>query len=138
MSDHAFLTRILLACSRGPVRLFRNVVGQGWVGQSRRFSQSGSVVVQPGDVLIRKARPLHAGLFLGSSDLIGWQSVTVTPEMVGTRLAIFTALEAKEGTGRLSPEQRAFLAAVAEAGGIAREVRTVEDAVGAVSERVSN
>ena len=52
--------------------------------------------------------------------------------MVGTRLAIFTALEAKEGTGRLSPEQKAFLAAVAEAGGIAREVRTVEDAVGAV------
>lgn len=67
------------------------------------------------------------GLCVGSSDLIGWLPVTITAEMVGRQLAVFCAIEAKTATGRVSPEQRAFLAAVERAGGIARVVRAVED-----------
>lgn len=133
MSDHALLTRILLACSRGSVRLFRNNVGQGWVGKLEKPSRPVQVMVYPGDVVLRKARPLHAGLAEGSGDLIGWRTVEVTPDMVGQQVALFVSIEAKEGTGRLSPAQRGWMTAVQGAGGIAAEVRSVEDAVSAVS-----
>lgn len=132
MSDIPFLNRILLACSRGSTRLFRNSTGLGWVGKSWRCPSRQTVTLDAGDVVVRKARPLHAGLVNGGADLVGWTVVEITPDRVGTRLAVFTALEAKEGTGRLSAEQRAFLAAVRAAGGIAAEVRSVEDAVGAL------
>lgn len=132
MSDHALLTRILLACSRGPVRLFRNNVGVGWTGKLEKPARPTTVTVYPGDVVLRKARPLHAGLAEGSGDLIGWRTVEVTPDMVGQRVALFVSLEGKEGAGRLSPAQRGWLEAVQAAGGIAAEVRSVDDAIDAV------
>jgi len=128
VSDGPFLKRILLACSRGRVRLFRNNVAVAWVGKSRRFSRAETVVVQPGDVLIRNARPLHAGLTEGSGDLIGWETREIRPEHVGQRWAVFVSLEAKEGAGRLTPAQRNWRDQVAGAGGVAAEVRSVEDA----------
>lgn len=100
-------------------RLFRNNVGLGWVGKSERMKD--------GSVLIENARPLHAGLIKGSSDLIGWHSIEVTPALLGRRVAVFVGLEAKTGSGRLEPEQIAFIAAVQRAGGIAGEARTVEN-----------
>lgn len=133
MSDIPFINRILLACSRGKVRLFRNSVGVGWIGKLEKPTRPVQVTVFPGDVVLRKARPLHAGLTEGSSDLIGWRTVTITPEMVGQQVAVFVSLEAKEGTGRLSPEQRGWLNGVRQAGGIAAEVRSVEDAEKAVN-----
>jgi hypothetical protein len=115
MSDTPFLKRILLACSRGSARLFRNNNGVGWVGKSVRIDKPGPVHLNAGDVVIRAARPLHAGLIGGSGDLIGWRSFVIQPED-------------KEGTGRMSPEQRNFRDQVLAAGGIAGEVRSVEDA----------
>lgn len=52
----------------------------------------------------------------------------ITPEMVGQRIAQFVSLEAKEGAGRMSPEQRNWRDQVLAAGGLALEVRSVEDA----------
>jgi hypothetical protein len=72
------------------------------------------------------------GLTKGASDLIGFESVTITPEMVGHRVAVFTALEVKGPKGNVSPEQREFLKAVEDAGGIAAVVRSVEDALAAL------
>ena len=114
------LRQILLTCSRGPTRLFRQNTGQGWVGQSRRFSRSETVIVQPGDVLIRNARPLHAGLCEGSSDLIGWTQ--------RDGVAVFTAIEVKAERGRVTPEQAQFVEVVTAAGGIAGIARSVEEA----------
>jgi hypothetical protein len=131
VSDHPFLTRILLACSRGRTRLFRHNVGLGWVGKSWRCPSVQTVELQPGDVVIRKARPLHAGLCEGGSDLIGWTTI----EHAGRRFAVFTAIEGKEGTGRLSPEQRTFLEQLRAAGGIAVEGRDEVPAVVAELER---
>lgn len=128
MSDGPFLRRILLACSRGSSRLFRNNIALAWVGKAQKIDRACTVTVGPGDVVIRGARPLHAGLIAGSGDLIGWHSFVVQPEDVGRRVAVFASLEAKEGTGRLSPEQRNFRDQVLAAGGIAGEVRSVEDA----------
>lgn len=76
----------------------------------------------------RTGRPVQFGLARGSADLIGWRTVTITPDMVGQRLAVFTSLEIKTPTGRLTPQQRTWLSAVHQAGGIAGVARSVTDA----------
>lgn len=128
MSDKAFLNSILLSCSKGACRLFRMNVGTGWIGSSQRFSREESVRVRPGDVLIRNARSFHAGV-KGMADLCGWVSRDIGPEDVGKRLAVFASLEAKQGAGRMTPEQKNWRDQVQAAGGIAGEVRSVEDAL---------
>lgn len=107
MSEQGIQQRIRLACSRGPVRLHRN--------------NTGVLRDQHG-------RPVQFGLAKGSSDLIGWTTRTITPDMVGQRVAVFTSIEVKTATGRLRPEQRQWLDAVQAAGGIAGVARSVEDA----------
>ncbi len=102
------------------VRVFRNNTGMAWQGQSVK---KGSLLI------IQNPRPLHAGLCEGSSDLIGWASVEITPDMVGRKIAIFTAIEVKTATGRSSPEQRNFIQQVQQAGGIAGIARNEEDAI---------
>lgn len=106
MSEMTVLRRVMDACCRGPVRLWRNNVGA-------LEDKTGRIV--------------RYGLCKGSSDLIGYRVVEVTPDMVGQRLAVFVALEVKD-KGRLTAEQAQFLAVVRGAGGIAAEVRSVEDA----------
>lgn len=89
--------------ARPGIRLFRNSVG---------------VVRLPGGGAI------SFGLCPGSSDLIGWRTLP-------SGIAQFVALEVKGPSGRLSPEQARFLAAVRRAGGVAAEVRSLDDAEGA-------
>ena len=81
----------------------------------------------------RTGRLVTFGLARGSADLIGWRTITVTQAMVGTRLAIFTSIEVKVPTGRVRPEQQAWLEAVHQAGGIAVIARSVPDAELALS-----
>jgi hypothetical protein len=69
------------------------------------------------------------GLCPGSSDLIGWTPVTITPEMVGRKLAVFTAIEVKKPGRYATPDQRRFLTAVEKAGGICGVARSPEDAL---------
>jgi len=75
----------------------------------------------------RSGRLVRYGLHTGSADLIGWQSVVITPAMVGQRFARFVSIEVKTPTGRLSPEQSTWQAAVQKAGGIAVVARSVDD-----------
>ena len=56
----------------------------------------------------------------GGSDLIGWTT--------RNGIAVFTAIEVKTATGRVSPEQENFINVVRRAGGIAGIARSVEDA----------
>jgi hypothetical protein len=119
-SERDTQNRILIQCGRGDTRLFRQNVGQGWAGRL--------VSNDAGRVTLANARPLIAGLCTGSSDLIGWRSVVITPEMVGQAVAVFAAIEVKSATGRPTPEQTTFLQAVQAAGGIACLARSVEDA----------
>jgi len=72
--------------------------------------------------------PVRYGLQPGSSDLIGWRTITITPEMVGQRVAVFASIEVKSTTGRIRQEQQQWLDAVQAAGGIAGVARSVEDA----------
>lgn len=72
-------------------------------------------------------RLVRYGLVKGSSDLIGLKSITITPDMVGRKLAVFTAIEVKTPTGKPTPEQLHFVNRVKELGGIAGIARSVED-----------
>jgi len=129
MSEHVIQQRILLACGNGPTRLFRNNVGTGWAGQASKITpgnlRSVAAALRPGDVVIRQGRPLHAGLCLGSSDLIGWRSRTITPEMIGQTIAQFVAIEVKSETGRTTAQQDQWLSCVVAAGGSAGVARSV-------------
>lgn len=135
MTEAELLKRLMLRLSDATMRVFRNHVGLGWQGEVVRFARSGKVLVEPGDVLVRKARPLSAGLCTGSSDLIGWKTVDITPDMLGRRVAIFAAIEGKSERGRLREEQERFLAVVRRAGGIAVEAREVEETVAQINEQ---
>ena len=128
MSEQHIQQKIRLALGSGPVRLFRNNVGTGWAGQATKIQRRGMVAVEPGDVIVRQGRPLHAGLCKGSSDLIGLRSITIGPEHLGQTLAVFAAVEVKAPTGRATAEQQAFIATVAAMGGLAGVARSVEDA----------
>ena len=107
MSEQRIQQEIRLAISKGDCRVFRN--------------NTGTLRDQHG-------RPVQFGLCKGSADLIGWTTRTVTPEMVGQQVAVFTSIEVKTPTGRLRPEQQQWLDAVQAAGGIAGIARSVEDA----------
>lgn len=128
--------RVMLAVGRLPwVKIFRNNVALAWVGNGRPVKITGharTVTLQPGDVVLRGGRPLHAGLIAGSGDNIGWVSKEIRPEHVGQTWAVFFSAEAKDGAGRLEPEQRKWMQNVLAAGGIAGVVRTEEDMVALV------
>jgi hypothetical protein len=126
MNETTLLHRIMRALSDAGARIFRNHVGLGWQGHAERFTSKQHVCVYPGDVLIRAARPLRAGLTVGSSDLIGWTPREITADMIGRGVAVFTAVEVKTDQGELTAEQARFLRAVEQAGGIAIEARDIE------------
>ena len=107
MTEQQIQQHIRLACGTGDTRLFRN---------------------NTGTLKDANGRPVQFGLCKGSSDLIGWKRVTITPEMVGTQVAVFLSIEVKAATGRLRHEQQQWLDAVQAAGGIAGVARSVSDA----------
>ena len=125
MKETNRLRSIMLGLSTPGVRLFRQNVGTGWTGDITRLKD--------GSILIKNPRPLQAGLCKGSSDLIGWRSITVTQEMVGRKVALFLAVEVKGDRGRATPEQRNFIDRVRLDGGLAGVARTVEDALAITS-----
>lgn len=110
------------------VRLFRNNTGTGWVGQSFQLKPGQVYRAEGGERVIKHPRPLHAGLMKGSADGIGWQTVTITPDMVGQRIAIFLSVEAKFGSGRLEKDQKIWHDNVLKAGGISVIARSTEQA----------
>ncbi|MGZ2448266.1 hypothetical protein ACVIRO_001020 [Rhizobium ruizarguesonis] len=125
MSEADLMRRLQAFASTLGARLFRQQTGMGWVGKIERFNMVRKVEVRPGDIVIRKARPFHAG-FEGLSDLGGFVSVVVTPEMVGSTIAQYTQAEIKLDT-MATKEQLAWMNAVKKAGGRAGIARNEED-----------
>lgn len=114
MTEQQIQQRIRLACA-GPdsgVRLWRNNVGR---------------------LRDERGRPVTFGLCPGSADLVGYRTITVTPDMVGQRLAVFCAVEVKAATGRPTPAQLAWLEHVRAAGGRAGIARSEADAAAILS-----
>ena len=72
-------------------------------------------------------RVIRYGLIIGSGDLIGWKTVTITPDMVGTQIAQFISIEVKTPKGVVRPEQQTWADNVRRGGGIAVIARSVDD-----------
>lgn len=114
MSSEADLQQKIRLLSRGPVRLFR---------------------FQCGHFELADGRHITVGV-PGMSDLQGWKSVLVTPELaqhlVGRRVAIYCALEIKAPGHRTKKDrlekQLAFIETVKQHGGIAGMCESVEQA----------
>lgn len=119
-SEKSIINKIMMAFSSAGHRIFRNNTGMAWTGiRIGPFKDQKTVTVFPGDVLIRKARPFHGGLCKGSSDLIGFKSITITEEMVGKKVAIFSAIEVKTKNVKTTDEQKNFVDMVNALGGYA-------------------
>ena len=88
---------IAAAFGHGPTRLWRNNVG-GLYARDGRFVAYG--LGSMGGVVVR-----------GPSDWIGLRTITITPDMVGQRIAVFAAVESKD-LAKPSPEQLTFIANV--------------------------
>ncbi len=89
----------LMKLIRWPVKLYNNPRGGGKMA-------SGNF--------------MKFGLGDGASDLIGWRTVVITPDMVGKRFAQFVACELKRpGGGVVTDDQMLFLTDLANAGGLA-------------------
>jgi hypothetical protein len=112
---------ILIAISKCKHIGWRNNTGMGWIGES--------VKLKNGDVLIRNARPLHAGLCLGSSDIIGIKKIKITQEMVGTEIGQFMAIEVKQEKKNPTKEQQNFIDFVNSNGGIGFVARCEQDII---------
>jgi len=122
------MRRIMLALSNlRNVTVFRNNSGMAWMGEIVRRDEAKGLIV------LRNPRPVSFGLVNGASDCIGWTTVEVIPDMVGRRLAVFTAVEVKTPEGRTTPAQARFIANLSAAGGIATIARSVDDATDAVA-----
>ena len=106
MKEKDIQTLIRIEASRCGLTVFRNNVGQG-------YTVDGA--------------PIKFGLCPGSSDLVGWETVTITSAMVGRSIAVFTALEVKTATGRIRSDQQRFIDIVRQSGGYAAVVRSPED-----------
>lgn len=120
--QHDIMKRIGEQCPA--VRVFKNDTGMAYRGQ-----KLSAIVNGRRETIIRNPKPIHYGLFKGSSDLIGWKSVTVTQEMVGTTMSVFVALEVKKPVGsKTSDEQKIFIRNVLQSGGIAGIVQSPDDA----------
>jgi len=104
--EATLLKRLMIHGSTLGLRLFRNQVGS---------------------YQLKDGRYLTSGLCVGSSDLIGYLPITITPDMVGKRIAVFVAIEAKGPRGRVRKEQQQFVEVVAGMGGIAAIVRSVQE-----------
>lgn len=102
LAESEILKRALLKWSKAGSRLFRNQVGAAYTLAGNRVT---------------------TGLGKGSSDLIGWTPVTITNDMVGQTVAVFTAIECKTAKGKIKPEQQNFIDVVRQSGGIAEIYR---------------
>ena len=101
---------IRLALGRIPsLRLFRNQVGQ---------------LPDP-----RTGRCVQFGLAKGSSDLVGFKTIKITPEMIGQEVAQFVSIEIKTERGKLTEVQENWLQKVKSSGGIVGVARSIQDAL---------
>ena len=95
---------IRLAVGQIPnLRLFRNQVGQLPHPITNRYVQFGLA--------------------------IGFKTVKITEDMVGTNIAQFISLEVKTNTGRISKIQQNWLTLIKNSGGISGVVRSIDDAI---------
>jgi hypothetical protein len=129
MSETDIQRRIQLALSTEHSRIWRNSVGEAWLGRDFTIAE--------GKLVRGKAYRITYGLGPGSSDLVGPVSIEITPAMVGCRVAVFAGIEikrpgdraAKKRRGRTSEAQGSFIETLTGLGGIGGVATSVEEAI---------
>jgi hypothetical protein len=102
------------------LKLFSNVRGKLWAGQP--------MTLRDGMITLKFPRRLDVGLHDGMPDQIGWRQIEITPDMVGTVIAQFTAVELKrfDGKGKITAEQIDMINLINNQGGYAKLVDSEE------------
>lgn len=118
MRESSILHHCLLALSEAGYLACRNNTGVGWAGKTIHVSKPTTVTLMPGDVLIRQARPLRAGLGEGGGDIVGIGD--------GGR---FCMVETKIANGRQSDAQISFGDGVIKHGGRYGVARTPDESI---------
>lgn len=114
---------------------FRANVGKGWQGRQTIPINNGKLIAGGRTYHIKRGialvdhRPLDTGLPKGFSDLFGATMVTITPDMVGQEMPVFTAIEVKAEKGRVRPEQKTFLQAMQKMRALSGVARSAIDAL---------
>ncbi|HAV7961484.1 TPA: hypothetical protein JK846_003598 [Escherichia coli] len=114
--------------------LFRVNTGRAYVSG---LGPAGVSKLSDNSILMKAARPIGMGftnprgeIVTGVSDLNGWTTVEITPEMVGQKIAVYTSIETKRTKGgRTSSDQVDWIQKVTEAGGIAFVANNAQSAL---------
>ena len=114
-SEHDIQNKIRLAIGEKQAAIiFRANVGEGW---------NGRIISKVGDkITLDNAHRISTGLPRGFPDLFGLKTVTITPEMVGKKIAVFVFIEVKKNGGKATENQKhlhSFLQNAGAVGGIA-------------------
>jgi len=133
MAAEGSVQRLVWVAVAATTILFRVNTGRAWLSG---MGPAGVRKLDAGAVLLQAARPIALGFarpngepVVGTPDLIGWTSMLITPDMVGGRVAVYTAIETRRTTGgRTSEDQKKFIAQVLKAGGIAGVANSPEAA----------
>jgi len=124
-AERTLLAEILLRCARGGVRLFRINAGKAWQGKVIEHTRDRITLQHP--------RVFH-GAPEGFPDLIGMRSIVITQDMVGQRVAIFVAIEAKTKNTRTTKQQSRFHSIARKLGAIVSVARSHDDAARALDD----
>lgn len=65
----------------------------------------------------------------GAGDLVGWQSIVITPDMVGQRFARFASIEVKKPGEEPREDQERWRDGVNKAGGVAGVATSPDEAL---------
>jgi len=131
MSETSIMKAIRDKLSRGAVRLYRNNVGQGLMVYHKHAQTKQTIItrcIALANELGGSASRLSFGLGVGTGDLIGYQRIRITPEMVGRDMLVFVSCEVKTDAGASREEQVAWAEHVCAMGGKAFVARSVEQA----------
>lgn len=110
---------IRLAAKDEGCTLFRANAGMAWQGNKTQRMKDGSLV-------IHDPRPFH-GMIEGFPDLVGWQTITITQDMVGKKMARIVLPEVKQKRGKARDAQVRFKAKADKDHAVCGLVRSVED-----------
>lgn len=109
MTEHDIQNSIRIELGKHGIYTERMNAGSFW---------SGKTVAHDGKHLVLSDPTRIMGAVAGTSDLIGFRSVKITPDMVGTTVAQFIAIEVKKPGERPRKNQLDYLAMVNKRGGV--------------------
>lgn len=124
MKENELIKKHFKRLDESTQRRFRANSGVAWAGKAVRGADIFKYLSRFGPskcMLLVNPRPFK-GMLDGFPDTFGWDTIEITPDMVGQRVAVFVGDEMK-ATGRLSPLQKKFGELLVRMGGVFNVIR---------------